>query len=180
MENIFNKAPDHGTFSWANLGNIKEGRSNLGDEVPVLLYRLIQFTLLDVLTKDVGRENANNYMRKAGYLAGTEFSHNLLDLKTDLSGFIANLQNALEKFKIGILRIESIDNEADNIILTIAEDMDCSGLPISGETVCDYEEGFIAGILKAYTGKTFTVREIDCWASGARACRFKCTVINKE
>ncbi|MCK5055523.1 MAG: 4-vinyl reductase, partial [Candidatus Aminicenantes bacterium] len=28
------------------------------------------------------------------------------------------------------------------------------------------------GILEAYTGKAFRVKEIDCWASGDRVCRF--------
>ena len=175
MENVFKKAHDHGTFSWESLGDIKQGRGNLGEEMPVLVYRLMQFTLLDVLTKDLGREKANHYFREAGRLAGTEFSRNVLDLKVDLNTFVSNLQKVLEDLKIGILRIEAIDEKATEIILTIAEDLDCSGLPITDESVCDYDEGFIAGILNIYTGKTFTVREIDCWASGDRVCRFRCT-----
>jgi hypothetical protein len=176
MENIFRKGTNHGTFSWENLGNIKEGRGNLGEEMPVLVYRLMQFTLLDVLTKDFGREKANDYIREAGRLAGREFAINVLDLKVDLNTFVANLQKVLEDLKIGILRLESINENAEEIIMTVAEDLDCSGLPISEETVCDYDEGFIAGILNVYTGKTYTVKEIDCWASGDRVCRFKCNI----
>ena len=56
--------------------------------------------------------------------------------------------------------------------LTVSEDLDCSGLPSTDEVVCHYDEGFIAGILNAYTGKSFTAKEIDCWASGDRVCRF--------
>ena len=175
MENIFKKT-DHGTFTWKNLGNIKEGRGNLGEEMPVLVYRLMQFTLLDTLTKDFGREKANDYLRNAGHLAGLEFAKNVLDLKADFNTFVANLQKVLEELKVGILRIESIDEKAEEIIMTVAEDLDCSGLEITEETVCDYDEGFIAGILKAYTKKSYTVKEIDCWASGDRVCRFRCTV----
>ena len=177
MENVFKKTGAHGTFSWVNLGDIKEGRENLGEEMPVLVYRMMQFTLLDVLTRDFGREKANHYLYEAGRLAGTEFARNTLDLKTDLNTFVANLQKALEELKVGILRIESIDEKAEEIILTVAEDLDCSGLPISDETVCDYDEGFIAGILIEYTGKPFKVKEIDCWSSGDRVCRFKCSTI---
>jgi hypothetical protein len=176
MENVFKKDGAHGTFSWAHLGNIKEGRGNMGEEMPVLVYRLMQFTLLDVLTKDFGREKANHYIREAGRLAGTEFTRNVLNTNVDLNTFVANLQKTLEDLKIGILRIESIDEKAEQIILTVAEDLDCSGLPISDETVCDYDEGFIAGILNEYTKKVYTVKEIDCWSSGDRVCRFKCTV----
>jgi uncharacterized protein len=35
-----------------------------------------------------------------------------------------------------------------------------------------YDEGFISGILKAYSGRDFRVREVDCWATGDRVCRF--------
>jgi len=174
MENIFKKDNSHSNFTWENLGDIKEGRGNLGDEMPVLVYRLMQFTILDVLTREFGREKANNYIREAGRLAGKEFTRNVLDLSVDLSTFVANLQKALKELKIGILRIESIDEDAREITLTVAEDLDCSGLPITDETVCDYDEGFISGILHEYTGKNFTVREIDCWANGDRVCRFKC------
>jgi hypothetical protein len=176
MENVFKKDGAHGTFTWASLENIKEGRGNMGEEMPVLIYRLMQFTLLDVLTRDLGREKANHYIREAGRLAGTEFARNVLDLNVDLNTFVAHLQMALENLKVGIMRIETIDEKTGEIILTVAEDLDCSGLPITDETVCDYDEGFIAGVLNTYTGKTYTVREVDCWSSGDRVCRFKCSI----
>jgi len=68
--------------------------------------------------------------------------------------------------------MEAFNPDDGTIILTVAEDLDCSGLPITNENVCVYDEGFIAGILEAYTGKPYHVREIDCWASGDRVCRF--------
>lgn len=176
MENIFAEKRDHGVFSWSDLTNIKEGRGSLGEEMPVLVYRLMQYTLLDVLTKEFGREKANNYIREAGRLAGKEFTKNVLNLKVDFNTFIANLQKTLIDLKIGILRIESVNENTGEIILTVAEDLDCSGLPITDESVCDYDEGFISGILDSYTGKSYSVREIDCWASGDRVCRFQCKV----
>ncbi len=74
--------------------------------------------------------------------------------------------------KIGILRIESADLANLQFTLTMSEDLDCSGLPLCGETVCDYDEGFIAGIFQQYTGLEFQVKEVDCWATGDRTCRF--------
>ncbi len=85
---------------------------------------------------------------------------------------MAQLQERLRTLNIGILRIEKADISKMDFVLTVSEDLDCSGLPIVGETVCDYDEGFIAGILTAYTGKDFEVKEIDCWATGDRTCRF--------
>ena len=34
-------------------------------------------------------------------------------------------------------------------------------------------EGFISGLLSAHTGKEFSVKEVDCWCSGDRVCRFE-------
>ncbi|MDR0861260.1 MAG: 4-vinyl reductase [Oscillospiraceae bacterium] len=172
MDNVFRKPKTHDEFSWENLGNIKEGRGDLGEEMPVLVYRLMQYTMLDVLSKSFGQEEANEYFRQAGYLAGSEFAKNTLDLKTDFDTFLANLHTALATLKIGILRMEAFDPETGEITLTVGQDLDCSGLPVTNETVCNYDEGFIAGILKEYTGTTYDVREIDCWANGDRVCRF--------
>jgi len=179
MGNQFFIDKDHAIFSWTNLGDIKLGRGSLGEEMPVLVYRLMQFTLLDVLTKDMGREEANSYLRKAGYLAGTEFAKNTLDLTADFDTFISNLQNILQDLKVGILRMEAFEQDTGEIIMTVGQDLDCSGLPVTHETVCDYDEGFIAGILDVFTGKKYRVREIDCWASGDRVCRFQ-GVIEKQ
>lgn len=172
MDNVFLHG-DHSVFSWDKLGDIKRGRGDLGEEMPVLVYRLMQFTMFDVLSSRLGRENANTFIRDAGHLAGTEFSKNVLDLTVDFNTFIANLQKTLQQLKIGILRMENFNIDSGEIILTVGEDLDCSGLPISNETVCDYDEGFISGILESYTGKKYFVKEIDCWANGDRVCRFK-------
>ena len=172
MENIFAEVKKHDSFEWAGLGNIKEGRGDLGEEMPVLVYRLMQFTMLDVLCKAHGIDKANEYFRDAGFLAGYEFAKNTLNLDKDFDSFIAELQRVLQELKIGLLRMESFDQATGSIVLTIGQDLDCSGLPITHENVCVYDEGFIAGILEAYTGNKYEVREIDCWSNGDRVCRF--------
>jgi len=175
MENVFNvfKDDDRKKFKWDSLGNIKYGRGALGEEMPVIVYRLMQFTLLDALSSDLGLAKANEYFKRAGYLAGTEFAKNVLTLDLDFDGFVSHLQETLKMLKIGILRMEFFNPEDGNIVLTVAEDLDCSGLPVTNESVCVYDEGFISGILEVYTGKKYHVRETDCWATGDRVCRFK-------
>ena len=174
MENVFNvfKSDSRKEFNWSSLGDIKLGRGDLGEEMPVIVYRLMQYTILDALSSDVGLTKANDYLRKAGFLAGSAYAQNVLDLKLDFDGFISHLQESLKMLKIGILRMESFTPEDGKIILTVAQDLDCSGLPITNENVCVYDEGFISGILESYTGKEYEVRETDCWASGDRVCRF--------
>ncbi|MCL2185365.1 MAG: 4-vinyl reductase [Treponema sp.] len=167
-----NNNSGHEEFKWENLGDIKEGRRDLGEDMPVLVYRLMQYTMLDILSKEHGIEKANEYFRQAGFLAGKEFAKNVLDLKGEFNVFIAHLQKTLQDLKIGIFRIEEFKPDNGFIVLTVEQDLDCSGLPITNENVCVYDEGLISGILETYTGKKYDVRETDCWANGARVCRF--------
>jgi hypothetical protein len=38
--------------------------------------------------------------------------------------------------------MESADLEKMKLVLTLAKDLDCSGLPISDEAICTYDESF--------------------------------------
>jgi uncharacterized protein len=160
-------------FKWEDLGDLSEGRPNLGTEASVIAYRLMQFTFKDVFSKLLGRQKTVELFVKAGTLAGREFCRNVLDTTLPLSRFIAELKEKLISLKVGILMIEEADEEKLEFVLTVSEDLDCSGLPIFGDSVCDYDEGFIAGIFEEYTGKKFMAKEVDCWATGDRTCRFE-------
>ena len=169
---MFKEERDSSKFSWVNLGDLKVGRPNLGQNVPVVVYRLMQYTLRDVLIVELGVEKANDIFIKSGKLAGMHFCKNVLKPQLGFNEFIADLQKVLKELSICILRVESVDMENMHFTLTAAEDLDCSGLPFTDEVVCQYDEGFISGIMEAYTGKPFVSKEIDCWASGERVCRF--------
>jgi signal transduction histidine kinase len=73
---------------------------------------------------------------------------------------------------VGVIRIEKADIELGEFVLTVSEDLDCSGLPELDYEICVYDEGFIAGLMESFTGKKFKVKEIDCWCTGDRTCRF--------
>ena len=90
----------------------------------------------------------------------------------ELSDYVAELQRVLREMGVGVLRVEKADVAAGEFVVTVAEDLDCSGLPETGDAVCTYDEGFIAALLESYTGRRFVVREIDCWCTGDRTCRF--------
>lgn len=157
---------------WEQLGNIEEGRKSLGTDMPVLVYRLFQYAIKGTLAKEFGEEKAEELFREAGKQAGIAFAKNALNLTGDLDFFVGDLTRVLAEQKIGYLHIERADLEKLSFMLTVSEDLDCSGLPVTDDTVCDYDEGFISGIFETYTGKPFEVKEIDCWASGDRTCRF--------
>ena len=140
----------------------ENGRGNLGDMLPVTVYRMLEYSIKEELVNNFGKEKQIEIFRKAGRKSGE---------------FLSELQRKLEEFKIGVLRIESIEEKSGKIILTVSEDADCSGLPILGETVCNYDEGFISGILSVYTDRPYEAIEVDCWATGDRVCRFHANVI---
>ena len=73
--------------------------------------------------------------------------------------------------------MEENEEESGKMILTLSEDADCSGLPVLGKTVCNYDEGFLAGLLSTYTKKSYHAVEVNCWATGDRVCRFRAEVM---
>ncbi len=167
--------PKNYSFSWDDLGDSDSGRPNLGSTTSVTAYRLLAFTFKEVLCRDYGLEKTRQLFVRAGHLAGSQFCRNLLDTGLEFEAFIAQLKQVLIDQGIGVLRIEAADLQQLAFTLTVSEDLDCSGLSVYGDTVCDYDEGFLAGIMEEYTGKEFAAEEIDCWATGDRTCRFKVT-----
>lgn len=158
----------------------KNGRENLGPELPVAIYRLLEYSLREELAQRLGKEEQIEIFRGAGFRAGTFFADHYLDLTLEFSDFIAQLQRKLEEMKIGVLRVEETDERTGKMVFTMSEDADCAGLPMLGETVCNYDEGFLAGLLTAYTKRPYSAVEVNCWATGDRVCRFQAAVQNKE
>lgn len=175
IENIFLK--DQKPISFADyLHYNPESRENLGAELPVMVYRMLEYSLKDELIKRYGKEEQIEVFRSAGRTAGEFFAKQFLNMNQSLDKFVGELQDRMQELKIGVLRIEDVDEESGKIILTVSEDADCSGLPVLGETVCNYDEGFISGILSLYSGKPYSAVEVDCWATGDRVCRFHAAI----
>jgi uncharacterized protein len=174
-ENIFMKEKKPISFE-DYLEYDENSRGNLGGELPVIVYRLLEYSIKDELAVRYGREEQVEIFRNAGRKAGEFFARKMLNLNQPLDQFVGELQKKMAEMKIGVLRIESVDEESGQIILTVSEDADCSGLPVLGETVCNYDEGFISGILSLYSGKEYVAVETDCWATGGRVCRFQADV----
>ncbi|MBN2733699.1 MAG: 4-vinyl reductase [Methanomicrobiaceae archaeon] len=159
-------------FSWKLLGDLTIGRPNLGPSTRVEVYRLMQYTFRDIIEQEFGTDKADEIFYKTGLLAGKEFYKNAVGAPADLNEFVLRLQDLLLEMKIGILRIEKADTEKGSFVMTVSEDLDCSGLPETGFGVCKYDEGFIAGLMESFTGEHYDVKEIDCWCTGDRTCRF--------
>lgn len=159
-------------FSWDLLGDIELGRPNLGNTTRLEVYRLMEYCFRDVLEQRYGAEAADDVFREAGRLAGRQFVEHLVGEPGDLGDYVADLQRVLRELNIGILRVEKADVDKGEFVITVSEDLDCSGLPDTGDSICTYDEGFIASLLEQYSGTPFTVKEVDCWCTGDRTCRF--------
>ena len=157
-------------FNWQLIGDIEEGRPHLGSEIGLDLYRIMQFTLRDVLEVRLGAEETDKLFFQAGKIAGVEFYDHFIHPAATFDEFISKTQKMLREKKVGVLRIEEVSE--GKVILTIDEDLDCSGLPEIDYETCIYDEGFISALFERYTQQPWYAKEIDCWCTGARTCRF--------
>jgi predicted hydrocarbon binding protein len=165
-------------FDWDSTvgADMKLARPNLGPNTRVEVYRLFQFTLRDILEERYGTEMTDNLFREAGCIAGKAFYDKFLNDVKDVSTLVVKIQESFNQLGIGIFRVEDAAKDNTRFIFTVEEDLDCSGLPDTSNVVCVYDEGFIQGLLESFSKKNFDVREIDCWCSGARTCRFEAKI----
>lgn len=161
-------------FSWDLINSdVEDCRPELGNSTTLEVYRLFQFTMRDVLEQRYGTEVADDIFRAAGVMAGRAFYEKYCQEAQDVGSLAKIVQDKFRELSIGIVRFEEVDLENMKFKLTVDEDLDCSGLPDTSEQICIYDEGLIKGILDAFSGEDFSVKEIDCWCSGERTCRFE-------
>jgi len=122
---MFKEEREQSQFDWSMLGDLKEGRPNLGPMTHVAVYRLMQFTLRDILIRDFGVEKADRAFFEAGKKAGQEYYKNILTQKQELNDFFADVQRTMKELNIGIFRVESADLERGSFVVTVDEDLDC-------------------------------------------------------
>lgn len=163
-------------FTWDVVGtDMDSARPSLGMSMSVEIYRLLQFTLRDVIEKHYGNEAVDALFFEAGVLAGKSFFERYCYDAKDISSLVKTLQNQFKALGVGVFRVEAAEASGESFTFVVDEDLDCSGLPDTHEYICVYDEGFIKGVLDSFSGKNYTVKEVDCWCSGARTCRFTAT-----
>lgn len=160
-------------FTWDLLGDLEVGRPNLGRRTDVSVYRLMQYCLRDAIERELGAEGADRVFLEAGKLAGMQLYDHALQNDGSINDFTSKLQKLLLDLEIGVFRVEEMSPNADRFVMTVSEDLDCSGLPELSYEVCTYDEGLIAGLLERFSGKQYDVKEVDCWCTGDRTCRFE-------
>ncbi len=163
-------------LSMEAIGNIDLGRGSLGVEMPVAVYRLFQLAIREAITQRGGDGEMVETLRQAGKIAGSVFAQELLDVNLPFAEFMSNLADKLMELKIGILKAENFNADTGSAVFTVSNDLDCSGMPNTGKVICNYDEGFISGVLYEYTKKHYSVVEVDCFGTGANLCRFEAKV----
>ena len=76
---MFKEERDDLQFDWGMIGDIAAGRPNLGNTMDVAVYRLMQFTLRDVIINEFDTETADRIFYNAVLSAGKEFFRQLVE-----------------------------------------------------------------------------------------------------
>ena len=155
------------------VGDLRKGRPTLGNMMRVSVYRLLVYSMKAVMTEDLGKEKTDELFYTAGKLAGrTIFGGILKDERKDFD-LLEEIKDLLLRTRIGLFEVKQYDESTKTFLFVVNEDLDCSGMPIDGETKCAFDEGLISGILSDYYGIEFETKEIGCWATGEKSCIFR-------
>lgn len=70
----------------------ENSRSNLGETLPVLVYRMLEYSIKEELIAQFGKEKQIDIFREAGQRSGKYFARHMLNLDQPLNAFISELQ----------------------------------------------------------------------------------------
>lgn len=77
----------------ADFMNYADGsRGNLGKDIPVTIYRLLEYSIREQLIRQFGKETQIQVFQDAGFRQVPFFAENMLNLKLPLNSFVAELQ----------------------------------------------------------------------------------------
>ena len=81
----------------------EKSRSNLGETLPVLVYRMLEYSIKDELISRFDKDTQIDIFRKAGQRSGEYFARNMLHLDQPVNQFISELQAKMQELKICLL-----------------------------------------------------------------------------
>ncbi len=132
-------------------------RPKLGQEVPLLLFRILRIIgMRQILGETSG---ATLYMvgKRVGNMIG--------------AGNLADFQAKIEALKVGIPKVEIIDE--DHLTVKLYECITCAGFTYTGEMFCDMESGIIAGLFETIYKKKAKSTQTKSWSVGYNYCEFE-------
>ena len=162
-------------FRISAIGDVSQ-RKILGSTVGVEMFRILRTSMVNLISTQLGKEEANQAIYLSGKAVGGEIAKTYLSGITDLEEYISKCAEILKNLKVGILKVVSADVEKGKFVLRVDECASCSGTPVIGEPICYFEGGIIAGILKFFLKKEVEAKEVKCWAMGDKTCEFEAEV----
>lgn len=162
-------------FKITAIGDVKK-RVTLGSFVGVEMFRILRTSLVHIIADRIGTEQAKEAIYLTGKAVGGEIAKTFLDNITDLNEYVKKLTGLLAGLKVGLVKVISLDLKKGKAVIQVDECASCSGMPNIGETICDFEGGIVAGVLKFFFKKEVNAVETKCWGKGDNICEFEVTV----
>lgn len=147
----------HSEFSYDRIGDIDGARGTLGNRVPVKVYRIMKYTLIEELLHKVGEVKTRYFLGEAGRLAGMELGRHRLPEKAEPAAFFDALGRVLAELQYGRLDSWSYDAATGVAALALANPLEANAPERMGALSRRFEAGLFAGILEAYTGGEYLV-----------------------
>lgn len=141
-------------------------RPQLGEEVPLLVFRAFRVFTGIYLEEIVGDKGASTLIQKAGRELGKEVGSMLKDEK--LEAYLGKVVDFVKDAKIGLL--VPVELTQERLVVALDECITCSGMPDIGKRICHFEAGFVAGIVESHVKRRVRTYESKCNASGDHIC----------
>lgn len=136
-------------------------RPNLGKTVPLELFRTVRLIGLNNSLPMGGKSTTSVIGRGIGQALPVKTINDVLHVFDDLK-----------------IAKPSIVSETDHKITIKMEECFCSGLPVTGEMVCDLEGSILEGALQKVLSKKVKVKETKCNVHGDDHCEYECLIID--
>lgn len=157
MEKQFIKQIErHSDFSYGRMGNMAAGRPTLGNSAPVLMTRLMQRTMAEMLARRFGTGPARRLYYQSGRLAGQEIAFSDLPLQESPPDFWAALCEWFTCSKTANLRQE--EDQKETVALQMQNGPDCGGEQTEDIAMRHFFAGLFAGIAETYFGTPYRCR----------------------
>lgn len=134
-------------------------RPKFGNMVPLELFRTIRLIGLHDSLPMNGKSTTNVIGKEIGKSLPVEKLDDILKIYEDL--------------RIGK---PIVLEQTDKKIIIKMEECFCSGLPETGDFVCDLEGAMLEGALHKITNKQVKVKETKCNVHGDSHCEYECTL----
>ncbi len=140
-------------------------RPQLGEDVPMLIFRAFRHFTANYVTQMLGR-SAQVVFQNAGRDLGRDVGDMLK--KPTLDEYLKEVVTFTRDMRIGILSASEISDK--RMVLGLDECITCVGMPNIGKRICHFEVGFVAGIVETFTGRRVRAHESKCGANGEGIC----------